>query len=303
MLTSIYLSLKGLLLVLTSFFILYILKNKSIISQINLLRNLLLTIFILGFLGSIITNFKMGNNNFLSTGTQGGVYTLFGFLYLTILLRTKKYKLKKSLITLLIIYIILLMNSISSLLSYLLALLFSQFKKNKIHFIISVLIISLISLFFFNKLNLQDFSFANKDLATILEGTGRFLVYEQSFKVLSDFNQGFFGVGFGAEHTLLEKIHDLPWAHTCHNSFLSLALGLGIPGIIFYVYIIKLIFYTKLYNSDYLFIQMILYAIFFYGITNSIFPGNPGPVILISITIYQIILNINNVENKGNTIC
>jgi hypothetical protein len=184
------------------------------------------------------------------------------------------------------------MNSVSSLLVFLASLLIYLYYKNKFYFIITISILITVLYILISSIDYSIIQFANKDINTILEGTGRFLVYEYSWKELLQMHQGFFGVGLGAEHILLDKIPELPWSHTSHNSFLATSLGLGIPGVFLYIYLIYLLFYKLASNNKYIYLDALLLAIFLYGITNATFPGNASVLIPYSILIYQMKLNI-----------
>ena len=79
-----------------------------------------------------------------------------------------------------------------------------------------------------------SFIIANKSSSEILEGSGRFAVYQYAWDVLSSGGAGWLGAGLGAERLLLEQ-GDLLWSHTAHNSFLTLSLGMGVLGSSFYL--------------------------------------------------------------------
>jgi len=153
----------------------------------------------------------------------------------------------------------------------------SFFSKIKVLIVLTIFI-SILFLFISN-----EKGFLGKDLSGLKSGSGRFDVW--LFLIIQWINDSvfIFGNGMFSDIVYLERFKaQIPWAHTAHNSLLSLYLGLGLIGLLFYfvltIHVIKEIF--KKQNSLFL-----LLALYLYGLTSNIFPGSPSLLIVFSIII------------------
>ena len=173
------------------------------------------------------------------------------------------------------------LGSISSILAINLSRLMLAFVQKSFFPKIKVLIVLTISISIIFWVIDNEKGFLGKDPYGFKSGSGRFDVW--IFLIIQWFSDSvsIFGNGMFSDIVYLERFKSqIPWAHTAHNSLLSLYLGLGLIGIFFYlvltIHVIKEIFKNR--NSLFL-----LLAVYLYGLTSNIFPGSPSLLIVFSI--------------------
>jgi len=146
--------------------------------------------------------------------------------------------------------------------------------------------------FLYNLLGEGSITVANKNLDVILSGTGRGEIFQQCWQTLfdtGDFIHNFLGGGFMSESVLLVD----SGFHTCHNSFLSAALGGGFFGLLgvllFYLlvssYVFKVLIGSRWSGSrstliegggvDRIFFACCILGFMLFGIASPVFPGTP----------------------------
>jgi len=305
LISSLYFSIKGILISGISIYLISLLNLKSITEQLNILILITKIIFVYGFIASIISGYMRDGLSILIHGTTGGQYSLIGFIYVILLIYNRKINFKLLSTIFIILFCSLFMNSFSSLLCLLFALIFLGILKYKFKFIFFIFFLSLLFMTSLNNINLNEITFGNKTIDNILTGSGRFQVYEASWIIISEWKYSFWGIGLNAEHTMLSSFQNLIWSHTSHNSFFASVLGLGVIGLVLYISL----FYITLKNMIYLpqnmkHLNIILIMIFIYGITDALYPGRAGLLTTYAIFLYQIIINIKitTLNYKGNNL-
>lgn len=261
-------------------------------SNIVEIRRLTGWLLLLGLLGSIVQTLRVyDTGELIRNGTQAGYFTMFALFLAYLLYKSEHRRLIKYPAILSLLAIAYRMNSISSVLSVSIALAcFFFFIQRRVVLGSTILILG-IGLLGWAYSVIQaggNIYIANKDSYALLTGSGRFLVYESAWDILTSGEFEWFGSGFMSERTSLVAYADvLPWYATAHNSFLTLALSLGYIGIgyyvIFVVYLARLIL-KKDDRSESGFMKLVLISFLAYGVTSSAFPGAPS--LLVSYTTY-----------------
>lgn len=305
LISSLYFSVKGILISGISIYLISLLNLKPISEQLNILILITKILFVYGFIASFISGYMREGLSILNHGTTGGQYSLIGFIYIILLIYNRKVNFKLLIIIFIILFCSLFMNSFSSLLCLLFALIFLGILKYKFKFILFIFFLSFLIISLLNGVNLNEITFGNKTMDNILTGSGRFLVYEASWSIISEWKYSFWGIGLNAEHTILSSFQHLIWSHTSHNSFFASVLGLGGIGLVLYI----TLFYITLKNITYLpqamkHLNIVLIMIFIYGITDALYPGRAGLLTTYAIFLYQIIINIkvSKLNYKGNNL-
>ena len=287
---SAYSSAKGIMYALVGLMVAQIIAEKKL-NPLATVQRFMLGLFWIGTAGAFIQGVSVvGLSNVIENGTQGGSWALTGYISVYLLAISPLHGLRQKLLHIfLIILACSFLNSVSALLSVVVALFALQILLKR--FFLSAVILGVALFFGATILALLESGviseIANKGYYELTTGSGRFDVYLFVWERIINGEIDPWGYGFMAERIFLLDQEQLPWAHTAHNSFLSLTLGLGYPGAILYLLIVGSISYRILqYDSSShagragKFIMLSLIA---YGFTGQIFPG--GGSILVTVAV------------------
>ncbi len=210
----------------------------------------------------------------------------------------------RSTLSMIVIFTVLKMNSFTAIISFAGAIIVFMIYKRKYY---SLLFVSLLTggvliMYIIPMLETGELLIARKNYDTLLHATGRFEAWNYCLCSLLDGTARFYGHGFMADFDLLKSAANMDLSHTCHNSFLTLAVGLGVFGGVYYFIFLMYHFYLlgkRSIESRVKEYQILFYISFLiFGIASPLYPGQPTPLIWISI----ILGNMYNEKNSNNSI-
>ena len=305
--TSFHLSIRGSAYVfLGLLFCEYVGRGQDSLEKFRSLQVILVVVLLASLIVEIISTISY---EYLVVFGAGGSFisllTILSTLYLFLFCHDDKniyYYFKMTILLVVILFLTFKLNSFSSVLCFFSALTISLLVCRYYTvslFIVSVL--SIISVWLYEKLFSSDFLIANKSLDVLLSGSGRFEVWKYTVEKIINGELRWYGYGYMADRFFLIDATNLPFNHTCHNSFLTTLVGLGYWGGFFYVFFISfhIYWYFNLRGSRTfkLYVRTSILSIVLFGIGSPMYPGTTTLLIPFSITLFGIssrrnILNI-----------